>query len=207
MVPHVRVTEITSAKAQTRAASGGTAVAEPSEVAEPYVFELHGLEITEGFVEIRERDGGRVVTVIEILSRANKLAGPGHEQYRRNQEDVLRSDASLVEVDLVRGGRRVLALPAVDIPEQHRKDYLVCVSPGWNRSRRELYPMPLRKRLPTIRIPLRQSDPPAEIDLQSLIDHAYEAGRFDDIDYSQELDPPLSADDVIWTKEQIAKRS
>ena len=64
------------------------AVADPSELveAEPYVFELHGVEITEGFIEIRERGGGRVVTVIEVLSRANKLPGSSHDKYRQKDK-------------------------------------------------------------------------------------------------------------------------
>jgi hypothetical protein len=177
IIPDVRVFEVTPR------GNGGTAVAEVAEtaVAEPYVFELHGLEITEGFIEIRERGGGRVVTAIQVLSRANKFPGAGGEQYRKKQDEVLHSEASLVEIDLVRAGKRVISLPTVDIPEKHRSDYLVCVSPGWNRSRRELYAMPLTRRLPIIRIPLRQTDAPVTVDLQALVDHAYEAGRYDDI--------------------------
>ena len=116
------------------------------------------------------------------------------------QDEVLRSLASLVEIDLVRAGRRVLALPASDIPELHRSDYLTCISPAWNRSRRELYAMPLRTRLPVIRIPLRESEPPAKVDLQLLIDRTYTAGRYDDLDYSQELDPPLSPEEAALTR-------
>ena len=202
IVPDVRISEIGVPNRRNRADVEGTIAVEPTETSEsePYVFELLGLEITEGFIEIRERGGGKVVTVIEILSRANKLSGSGHEQYRRKQDEILRSTASLVEIDLVRAGRRVLSLPSSDIPEQHRSDYLTCISPGWNRPRRELYAMPLQKRLPPIRIPLRSSDAPVKIDLQALVDHAYEAGRFDDIDYSQELDPPLTSDDAEWVK-------
>ena len=60
--------------------------------------------------------------------------------------------------------RRILALPASNSPERHRSDYLTCISPAWNRSRRELYAMPLPTRLPVIRIPLRESEPPAKVD-------------------------------------------
>ena len=65
--------------------------------------------------------------------------------------------------------------------------------------------MPLKNRLPAIRIPLRESDSPAKIDLQVLLDHAYSAGRFDDIDYSQELDPPLEVEEAAWVKSLIDK--
>ena len=206
IVPDVRISELKTPVHPLPGTAVGTAVADSPEIAEaePIVFELQGIEITEGYIEIRERGGGRVITVIEILSRANKLAGSGYEQYRQKQEDVLRSTASLVEIDLIRVGRRVLSLPSSEIPESHRQDFLVCVSPGWNRSRRELYAMPLRKRLPIIPIPLRQSDSSVKIDLQALLDRAFEAGRYDDIDYSQELDPPLSKDDVEWVKGLIS---
>src|SRR6266540_1382057 len=40
-------------------------------VAEPLVFELSNPLVTEGYIEIRERGGGQVITVIEFLSPAN----------------------------------------------------------------------------------------------------------------------------------------
>jgi hypothetical protein len=48
-------------------------------VAEPVVFDLALDPTTEGYIEIRDRDGGRVITVIEFLSPANKCGGPGQE--------------------------------------------------------------------------------------------------------------------------------
>jgi hypothetical protein len=127
---------------------------------EPLVFELDELEVTEGYIEIREGNDGKVITVIEFLSPSNKRRGAGQDQYLQKQAELLASDTSLVEIDLVRSGQRVLALPADQIPIQHRDAYLACVSPGWNRRRRELYPMPLRQRLPVLPIPLRRQEPP-----------------------------------------------
>jgi len=167
-------------------------------VAEPVIFELHEPLISEGYIAIRERSGGKVVTVIEFLSVANKSGGTGQVKYLEKQAEVLRSDASLVEVDLVRAGQRVLALPHYEIPVQYRSDYLACISPGWKRNRRELYPMPLRQRLPLLPIPLRQQESPVNLDLQALVDQAYTTGRYDRLDYTTELDPPLSADDAAW---------
>src|SRR5204863_10035539 len=111
-------------------------------VAEPLVFELSNSRVTEGYIAIRERGGGKVVTVIEFLSPANKSGGTGQQKYLEKQAEVLLSDASLVEIDLVRVGRRVLALRADDIPSQNRGEYLVCISPGWRRQRRGLYVLP-----------------------------------------------------------------
>ncbi len=169
-------------------------------VVEPVVFELHDLEITEGYIKILDRAGGKVVTVIEFLSPTNKSGGVGQVKYLEKQAEMLRSDASLVEIDLVRAGERVLALPRYEIPVQHRSDYLACISPGWKRSRRELYPLPLRQRLPILPIPLRKQESPVSLDLQALVDQAYTTGRYDRLDYGADLEPPLSAENAEWAE-------
>jgi hypothetical protein len=97
---------------------------------EPVVFELDEVEIREGYIEIREADGGKVITVLEFLSPSNKRRGAGQELYLAKQAEVLGSDTSLVEIDLVRAGQRVLALPSDDIPFAHRQDCLACAREG-----------------------------------------------------------------------------
>src|SRR5947208_5462061 len=74
------------------------------------------------FIEIRDRDGWQLVTVIELLSPANKYAGPDREQYLAKRAELLVSTVHLVEIDLLRGGRR---MPMEDVPEC---DYCVLVS-------------------------------------------------------------------------------
>ena len=39
---------------------------------EPLVFELDELEVTEGYLEIRQSNDGKVITVLEFLSPSNK---------------------------------------------------------------------------------------------------------------------------------------
>jgi hypothetical protein len=170
---------------------------------EPLVFELDELEVTEGYIKIREGNDGKVITVIEFLSPSNKRRGAGQDQYLQKQAELLASETSLVEIDLVRFGQRVLALPADQIPIEHRHAYLACVSPGWNRLRRELYPMPLRQRLPLLPIPLRRQEPPLRLDLQSLIDQAYASGRYHKLDYRIDLDPPLLPEDALWATDLL----
>lgn len=185
-------------------ASGGEIGA--AGVAEPLIFEVADWLVTEGFLEIREKCGGRLITVIEFLSPSNKCGGAGQEKYLEKQAEVLRSDASLVEIDLVRAGQRVLALPVAQIPPVHRWDHLACISPGWKRKCRELYPMPLRDRLPVLPVPLRQNEPRITLDLQSLIDHVYAAGRYDDLDYATELQPSFGPEDAAWAAELLKNR-
>jgi hypothetical protein len=194
---HVSVVYPPPATAPAMLREGGGAVAEP------IVFELQQLPITESYIVIRERGGGRVITVIEFLSPANKRGGAGQEKYLEKQNEVLQSDASLVEIDLVRAGQRVLALPLREIPVQHRSDYLACISPGWKRSRRELYPLPLRQRLPVLPIPLRERDKAVPLDLQALVDQAYAAGRYEDLDYRASLEPPLSGEETAWVQQLL----
>ena len=96
-------------------------------------------------------------------------------------------------------GRRVLAAPFELIPEGHRTPYAACVRRGWKPLEIEFYRLPLRERLPAIRIPLRQADQDVALDLQALIDRCYEEARYeDDIDYHAEPEPSLDADDARW---------
>src|SRR5216683_2169652 len=79
-------------------------------------------------VKITERSGrgfavGGVAsqaTVIEILSLANKLAGEGQQQYRRKQKELEKTGVSLVEIDLLRSGRRVLSVLQAHVPPRAR---------------------------------------------------------------------------------------
>ena len=74
------------------------------------------------YLVIRDREGRDLVTVIELLSAANKYAGPDREQYLGKRNEILRSRAPLVEIDLLRGGPR---MPPDDLPTC---DYCAVVS-------------------------------------------------------------------------------
>jgi hypothetical protein len=181
-----------------RASQGESAEGGGITVAEPMIFLLEDEPITEGYIEIRESGGGKVITVIEFLSPANKSGGEGQKLYLQKQQQLLHSDTNLVEIDLVRSGQRVIAFPEHRIPAEHRRDGVVCVRCAWSERARELYVLPLRQRLPAIPIPLRQRERPVALDLQALIDQCYRNGRYDDIDYSQPPIPPLAPEDADW---------
>ena len=140
------------------------------------------------------------VTVIELLSPSNKRGGPGRKLYRSKQRDVLRSDAHLVEIDLLRTGRHAVAVPEGLARSRGPYDYLTCVS----RARRprdefELYPRSLRRPLPTVLVPLAGDDPDLRVDLGPVLARTYEAGAYRDrIDYARPCVPPLSAEDQAW---------
>jgi hypothetical protein len=162
---------------------------------------------SEGFIEIIDvGSGNRVVTVIELLSASNKFPGDGQDQYLEKQREYLRAGVSLVEIDLLREGKRVLAVPRHLIPPSHATTYNVCVTRGWKPGYFELYAVPLDKRLPTVNVPLRERDHDAPLDLQALVDRCYQNGRYDDIDYRRDTAQPLSADDARWTQELLASQ-
>jgi hypothetical protein len=59
--------------------------------------------------------------------------------------------------------------------------------------------MSLRERLPVFRIPLRESDRDAHLDLQELIAKAYENGGYDtEIDFRVDPFPSLQGEDALW---------
>lgn len=54
--------------------------------------------------------------------------------------------------------------------------------------------------MPAIRIPLRETDPDAALDLQPLIEQCYRNGRYDHIDYTRAPQPPLDGAEANWAE-------
>jgi hypothetical protein len=172
-------------------------------IATPVVLKLSGGDpVTEGYIAIREREpSNRLVTVIEVLSPSNKRTGVGRVKYRAKQRECLASGVNLVEIDLLRGGRWTVLAPFDQLPEgdedaPYRASVWRAVTPGDV----ELYAFPLRDRLPAIAVPLRGSDPAVPLDLQPLVDGAYEEGEYNDTDYSLPPAPKLAAGDAAWAE-------
>jgi hypothetical protein len=190
---------------QTRPDRGRQGVALAGEDA-PVVVRVTTLEVHETSIAILDRQSGqKVVTVIEVVSPANKYPGPGRKSYEEKQKEVLGSDTHLVEIDLVRTGHHVLAVPEWLARGEGPYDYLISA----NRARKareefELYYCSLRRRLPRIRIPLAENDPDAILDLQAVVNQTYEAGSYSDrIDYEAPCRPALVPDDQDWAKQRI----
>ncbi len=200
MYPDVRVVERRPGTAGVAIAADGVAVAEPELVHVPA-----DEPVTEAFIEIIEaRSGHRVVAVIEFLSPTNKAPGPGQDLYLQKERELRQARVSLVEVDLVRTGRRILAGSPYLVPTPEQTAYVACVRRGWRTSPLETYRLPLRQRLSAMRIPLRKTDADVPLDLQALVDQAYRNGRYEEeIDYRQPPDPPLEAADAAWADELL----
>ena len=156
-------------------------------------------ELWESFAEIRSvKQGGQIVTVIELLSLANKMSGRGREEYRRKQYDLLRSDVHFLEIDLLRAGEHTIALPKLSEPG---KEYLACLHRGDGSWRFVTWAFGLRDRLPRVAVPLTDELPDIALDLQEVFTAVYEGGRYGTtIDYSLPPLPALRHEDAQWAK-------
>jgi hypothetical protein len=174
------------------------------EVAEPVVattwFEE---EIHEAFLKVIDMESRDVVTIIEVLSPTNKVPGsPGRESFETKRREVMNSPSHWVEIDLLRG-IRLVHVPKTIGPQE----YLVHVSKKGLRPRGLLYPIRLPQRLPVIPIPLKVGDPDARLDLQAVLDAAYDRASYDlEVDYGKEPQPPLDAEMAAWADELLRSK-
>ncbi len=168
------------------------------------------------FVEVREASGvHRLVTLIEIVSPSNKR-GKDRKAFIDKQNEVIASEASLVEIDLLRTGRRILPSEEIEQRLKQRKtraDYLVLIGRAWDRtpSRQhyQMFPFTLRDTLPVIPIPLRENDTEPTLDLQFLLQRIYDGGpyRRGAVNYSKPPDPPLAEAEWTWASQLLIRQT
>lgn len=159
-------------------------------------------EIREGYLEIKEVATERIVTVIEVLSLANKHVGKGREVYQENRLEVLGSSTHLVEIDLLRLGN-----PMRILSESPQADYRILISRRNQRPQAQLYAFSIRQQIPKFVLPLKSEDSEPWIDLQNLLLGVYERAGFDfAIDYTLEPVPPLKEEDKAWAMELLTKK-
>ena len=158
-------------------------------------------EYRQPYLEIFDNEGRKLITGIEFVSPTNKSKSEGRKLYRAKQRELQAAGVNLVEVDLLRRGRQiVLAQPGLT-EGLEPWDYLVCFWRAYEDEDFELYPIPLRSRLPRIRIPLKAGDAEPTLDLQSVFDKAYDAGPYRvSIDYRQPPTPRLDPEDQVWAE-------
>ena len=169
---------------------GGPALLEAS-VRHP-VGPAHAVqEYTQRYLEVTDREGERVVCVIELLSPTNKV-GSDRGTYLAKRDRLLRSESHLVEIDLLRAGRRMPIGGPIEEP------YLVMVSQAGLRPAAGEWPFGLRDAFPTVPVPLSWDDPPVWLDLGTVFTTAYDRGGFARRAYRRPPVPPLSLADAQW---------
>ena len=165
-------------------------------------FRLHEDQRTH-YLTVRDADSREVVTVIEVLSPKNKRSSAAvPSTYEEKRLGLLHSDANLVEIDLLRRGRR-----ADTVDPLPQTAYAVFVSRTWRRPKVEVTPVGLLQPLPAVLVPLREGEEPVSLDLQEAVSTAYDRGYYHRLlRYDRPIDPPLPPEAAALVVERLQPR-
>ena len=160
-------------------------------------------EYTEEFIEIRTRTDNRLVTLLEVVSPANKTTMAGRLAYLDKRKESVIQKAAIVEIDLVLQGKPTLTYSRDGLPEF---DHAVSVTRANAPDRYEIYTATIQKRLPKFKLPLAADDKDALLDLQAAFGRAYDLGGFASlIDYKCPPPPdvPLTDSYKAWINDLL----
>jgi hypothetical protein len=165
---------------------------------EPQHLEVYHEPAREPFIEIIARESHDVVTVIEVLSPANKV-GDGREECLRKQKELQATEVNLVEIDLLSYGKATVLARRSTITEPADWRYIIKISRAGKRQSLEVYAVALREKLPNCRIPLRPPDEDVVLDLTAVFNRCYDIGGYDlFIDYTKPPFVLLTDAEIQW---------
>jgi hypothetical protein len=158
----------------------------------------------EEYIEIRQRSDGRLITLVDIVSPANKQTAEGRATYLAQRREGREANANMVEIDLVLQGQPTLEYSRDGLPDW---DYAVTVTRSTQPERYEIYTATLQKRLPRFRLPLAADDRDTVLDLHAAFTRCYDQGRFAaKIDYAKDPSVPLDEDDRGWLMDLLVSQ-
>lgn len=158
----------------------------------------------EDYIEIRQRNDGRLVTLIDVVSPANKTTAAGRAAYLEKRNEGRQANANLVELDLVLQGQPTLEYSREGLPEW---DYAVTVTRSTQPERYEIWTATLQKPLPRFRLPLASDDRDTVLDLRTAFTRCYDQGGFAArIDYAKPPPPSLPAEDLRWLEDLLRQQ-
>jgi hypothetical protein len=158
----------------------------------------------EELIEIRHRSDGRLVTVVDLVSPANKMTPEGRQAYLDRRRGGMAAKASLIEIDLVLQGQPTLEYSRDGLPDW---DYAVTVTRGTQPERYEIYTTTLQKRLPRFRLPLSAEDRDVVLDLHTAFARSYDQGGFAQrIHYGTDPVAVLNEEDRKWVQELLKQQ-
>lgn len=161
-------------------------------------------EHQEEYIEIRQRNESRIVTLIDVVTPANKSTASGRQAYHDKRREGKAAGASLVEVDLVLQGQPMLEYSRDGLPEW---DYAVTVTRATQPERYEIYTATLQKRLPRFRMPLANDDRDTVVDLQVAFARSFDQGNFaGHIDYQRDPAVALTDEDRKWLHDHLKQQ-
>jgi Protein of unknown function (DUF4058) len=153
-------------------------------------------EHAEPFIEVRRRGDSRLVTVIDVVSPANRTTPQGRTAYLAQRRLAQQAGANVVEIDLVLQGQPTLDYPRDGLPDW---DYTVTVAKADKPEHYEIYTTTVRERLKKFSLPLAKDDRGATVDLQAVFARCYDqSGYAKVIDYAADPPVPLEDADRRW---------
>jgi hypothetical protein len=170
----------------------------------PVTTVLSRKETKHRYLRIVDSEERRIVTVIEVLSPANKTAAGTGETYRLKREEYIGGGLNLVEVDFLRAGVR----PPLGDPAPPVADFYVLVNRAADRPRLGIWPISVRDSLPAIPVPVDERVDDVILDLRSSFDRVYDEGRYDEqLNYKLSPHVPLLEPDATWARELLAHQN
>jgi hypothetical protein len=158
----------------------------------------------EEYIQIHQRSDGRLISLIEVVSPANKLTAAGRAAYLDKRQEAKSANANLIEIDLVLQGQPTLEYSRDGLPDW---DYAVTVTRSTHPERYEIYTATLQKRLPRFHLPLADDDRDTVLDLHTAFTRCYDQGGFAaKIDYRREPPVPLDDEDRRWIDGLFAEK-
>ncbi len=158
----------------------------------------------EDYIEIRQRSDGRLITLVDVVSPANKLTSDGRCAYLERRREGKNANANLVELDLLLQGQPTLEYSRDGLPDW---DYAVTVTRSTQPERYEIYTATLQKKLPRFRLPLASDDRDTVLDLHIAFTRCYDQGGFAaKIDYTKDPSTPLNPEDRQWLQEVLRQQ-
>ena len=155
----------------------------------------------EEYIEIRQRTDGRLITMVDAVSPANKTTDDGRTAYLEKRREGKGAGASLIEIDLVLQGQPMLDYSRDGLPDW---DFAVTVTRATQPDRFEIYTSTLQKKLPRFRLPLASDDRDTVVDLHTAFSRTYDQGGFAaKVDYKRDPEVALSEEDRSWLDELL----
>jgi hypothetical protein len=149
------------------------------------------------YLMIKELPSDRVITVLELLSPANKKPGADYDAFLAKRNEYLATRTNVVELDLHRTGQRM----PMGAPAPPAADYYVFVSRAAEFPHTAIWPFSVRDRLPDLAIPLKPEDGFVVMPLQPCFDAAYDIGPYDKkVDYTSPPRIPLKGKNARWAQ-------